>query len=105
MKKRIYKGYYGWTAETAIDLPANRVLTILTMKRSNGQLETTASVGTKDNGFVSHLVHQDYYKSLIIDSPKRVTEKVVQQQHDSVDIEALIEQVSKFYGGVLNELL
>jgi hypothetical protein len=103
MKKRVYKGHHGWTAETAIDMPDNRVLTILTMKRSGGQLETTASVGTKDNGFVSHRVHQDYHKRLIVDSPKRVTEKVVQQQHDSVDITALTEQVLKFYGEVCYE--
>ena len=97
MNTSIRKGHFGWTAETTIDLPNNRVLTITTMKRSGGSLMTTASVGTRSDGFISHMMYRDMNKVVASSNPARVTEKVVLAQHNSVEIEEIKQDAIAFY--------
>ena len=57
-------------------------LEILTTKRHNGDIATTATVTTiEPKGFVTYMMYQDYSKWLII-SNKRATEKAVRAQHE-----------------------
>lgn len=78
---QIYKSHYGWRAQTTIDLGAGRVLDFVTLKRSNGALATTAQCGTSDGNFFSFVVFQDFSERVITETPARVTEKVVADQH------------------------
>ena len=98
---RIYKDWNkNWQGKTEIDLnEANRVITISTAKRS-GLLTTTVSAGHKDGSFVSHTLYQDYYKTWVAMNPKRLTEKVITQQHNEVVIDmisSILADVKKFY--------
>ncbi len=78
---QIHKSHYGWRAQTTIDLGAGRVLDFVTLKRSNGALVTTAQCGTSDGNFFSFVVLQDFSERVITETPARVTEKVVADQH------------------------
>lgn len=77
----IYKSHYGWRAQTTIDLGAGRVLDVVTLKRSNGALVTTAQCGKSDGNFFSFVMFQDFSERVITETPARVTEKVVADQH------------------------
>ena len=100
MNTYIRKDYRGnWRAETRIDIEDNRVVTVSTYKISNGSLCTNVSVGTLNDGFISHRVFADYNKFVKQEWPKRVTEKVVSSQHDSVlsDIDSILSSITEFY--------
>ena len=95
---KIYKSHFcGWKAETQVDLEDNKLLTIVTMKRASGQLATTASVGTKNGMFVSHVMFQDYNKTIDSSSPKRFTQKLIEAQHIGTVVENIVEEVKTFY--------
>lgn len=84
------KTYHGWQAKTVIQLANSQRLEILTMKRHNGSLATTATVSTNEgNGFYSHVVYQDFSKTVYRTLPKRITKKVVEEQHNAIDIESI----------------
>ena len=77
----VRKGVRGtWEAEDSIDLVALRVLKIHTHKVSGGQLVTTATVHTKDNGFLSHMMYADFSHAITV-SKDRCTEGNVTAQH------------------------
>lgn len=78
---QIYKSHYGWQAQTTIDLDAGRVLDFVTLKHSNGALVTTATCGKSDGSFFSFVMFQDFSERVITETPARVTEKVVADQH------------------------
>lgn len=77
----IAKSHYGWRAETTVELGGNRILNFVTMKRSNGALVTTANCGRSDGNFFSFVIFQDFSERVITETPARVTEKVVTDQH------------------------
>lgn len=77
----IHKSHYGWRAQTHIDLGAGRILDVVTLKRSNGALITTAQCGKTDGNFFSFVMFQDFSERVITETPARVTEKVVTDQH------------------------
>ncbi len=97
-KSRVYKGRCGWTMETSVELGNNRQLNVLTMKRHNGDLVTSASVGIHDGDFISHRVHQDFSKRLMSEKV-RVTENRVILQHKSAieNLDDLIAEANEFY--------
>ena len=70
-----------WRAETKVMITDTIELSIVTMKRITGQLVTTATCGHVENGFVSHTVFQDYNTILDRSYPKRITKKLVEEQH------------------------
>ena len=69
-----------WCAEDTIDLVANRVLKISTHTTSSKALVTSATVHTKSNGFLSHMVYQDFSQRVIV-AHARCSEKNVAAQH------------------------
>ena len=91
--------YKHWYAITEIDLGDNLQLSIRTSKTSSGLLNTNASVGRLEGGFVSHVVYQDYSKSIKRSTPARCTSKVVEAQHMDVlkDIDAIKDAIALQY--------
>lgn len=98
MNTSYFKGYYGHQAETGMDLPDNRFLKITTMKRSSGNLATTATVGKSSGNSFSFVVFQDFTKTLV-NEKVRVTEKAVKNQHDKVleNLDALKAEIAEYY--------
>lgn len=95
---KVSKGYYGWTAESAHVIEGKQIVSLLTMKRSNGQLVTTATGMLCDGIARSTVIFQDYHKDVAVSKPGRVTEKAVTAQHESIDILAIMAEVREFYG-------
>lgn len=87
----------GWQARTFIDMGFNnRYLEIMTSKRFDGYLSTTATVCKKEDGCISFLLFQDYSKTLA-KTKTRVTEKSVLLQHHSFDWDAVMEEAMGSY--------
>ena len=100
MQTYIKKDYRGnWRASTEVVVDDNRVATITTSKSSYGLLTTHVSVGKRDGDFISHMMFQDYSKTVKSSQPKRVTEKLVSAQHDEVlaDIDWVLDDIKAFY--------
>lgn len=72
----------GHRLETEIDLGGAQVLCIHTCKSMGGSLDTTATIHHVAGGFKRHTLLEDYRSLLLITRPKRVTKKVVSEQHD-----------------------
>lgn len=89
--------YKNWFAKTDIDLPNDKLLTITTRKSNNGGLLSSASVASYEKGFLTHVMFQDFSIRLEHSNPKRVTAKVVEQQHNSINIESVKLQALAFY--------
>jgi hypothetical protein len=75
-------------------------LTISTSKQAKAII-TTASVGTREGAFVSHVMCQDYWKQLAFESCTRATAKRLQAQHDEVltKLDNIVSDVTSFYAG------
>lgn len=86
-----------WKAETVTMLNGKLQLSIRTSKSSDGALHTCASVGRVEGNFVEHFMYQDFFKTLRYVHHKRVTAKVVEQQHSEVDVTSLINEAKEFY--------
>lgn len=86
MEVSVSKGIHGWRAETCIELPNDRELCILTSKRHDGRLTSTATV------------FEDFAQTLTR-SDLRCTEKNVRAQHDMVltTIDSIKERVTAHY--------
>lgn len=81
----ITKSSYGeWRAEDTEMLNDTLKLSITTMRRSNGRVATTATVGRLEGEFITHRMYQDYNVSLWAVVYPRVTRKVVEEQHKSI---------------------
>jgi hypothetical protein len=103
MNTIIKKNYYGkWEAKSTKPLTINNreaQLNITTSVSTYGKLITTASVGWVNNNSVSHTVYEDFYTNLSVSTHKRVTSKVVAEQHSSVasNIDNIVQEVAKYY--------
>lgn len=99
----VCRNHYGdWQQSTTIPMANNRELEILTMKRSSGNLLTTASVAIinpSSNGFSSKTFEPfgDMNETLIKNRPSRVTSKVVEAQHAQVDLPEVYAKAIAFY--------
>ena len=89
--------YKKWIAKTDIDLANNKVLTISTSKNSRGVLTTYASVAIQEGAFLTHRMYQDFNILVRESFPKRVTSKVVSDQHTSIDADIIKYQAEYFY--------
>ena len=94
---KIFKSFYGWQAETTIDLENGRALQFTTMKRHGGYLVTTAQVVSVKGDFVSYTMYQDFNK-IVVSEKVRVTEKAVKAQHDKAlkEVEKLKAEIDSF---------
>jgi hypothetical protein len=89
--------YKNWRAESTVMISDTLQLSVVTMKRSSGRLLTSASVGKVERGYISHTVYQDYSKNVLVSTPKKVTCKAVEAQHQLVDMEEVVAEALKFY--------
>ncbi len=99
MKTFIAKDHYGnWQSVSQEDLNERLTLQIKTHKTHNGNLNTTASVyHDAGNGMISHAYGTDFNKMLVSKQYGRVTSKVVEQQHSTVDFEQIKAEAIAFY--------
>lgn len=89
--------YKHWIAKTDMDLPNNKILTITTRKNNNGGLLSSASVASYEKGFLTHVMFQDFNIRIKDSIPKRITAKIVEQQHNSIDFDSVKLQALVFY--------
>jgi hypothetical protein len=103
MNTIIKKNYYGkWEAKSTKPLTINNKeaqLNITTSVSTYGKLITTASVGWVNGNFVSHTVYEDFYTNLSVSTHKRVTSRIVAEQHNSVasNIDNIVQEIAKYY--------
>ena len=98
MNTTIKQDYYKhWIAKTDIDLPLGKLLTITTRKSNNGGLLSSASVASYEKGFLTHVMFQDFNIRLEHSNHKRITCKVVEQQHNTLDFDSVKLQALAFY--------
>lgn len=102
MKTRSYKNFHNqWVVETTTLLePESKFqFTINTSKRSSGYVTTSASVSkVSDDGMsTTHELFSDYNKQLSKNEYKRATLKVLEGQHNSVNIDEVIADARAFY--------
>jgi hypothetical protein len=81
MQTRTRKTPHGYMTETNIPLSDSMQLSLTTMKRSSGQLTTTAVVAIRDGQFFAHRVFHDYNKTLLSSRVARCTPKALEAQH------------------------
>ena len=103
------KSHYGWKAESAIPLEGRYEIRIITLKRFGGKLVTTANrVEVAEDGHShSYVMFGDFNESVISESPARVTEKTVNDQHGRAleQIDAIKARCAAFYAAKLSESL
>jgi hypothetical protein len=98
MKTSIKQDHYKhWIAKTDIELPNDKLLTITTRKSNNGGLLSCASVASYEKGFLTHVMYQDFSIRSEHSNPKRVTAKVVEHQHNTLDFDSVKLQALAFY--------
>lgn len=105
---RYYRNTRGWCGETTIALPGHekkKELVLNTHKHSYSPVLTTdASVHTDEGeGRRSFIIgapgEGDYMKRVILTSPKRVTEKAVQHQHERalLLLDGIVREAVEYY--------
>jgi hypothetical protein len=81
MKTIIRKSAYGtWMAETTLPLADSLHICLTTMKRSSGNITTTATVGKQNGRLFIYEPFKDFNQSLI-SSSERCTKPAVERQH------------------------
>ncbi len=96
---RVYRDHWkALHAETKIMLDDTKQLLISTSKSLSGMLVTSAYVGHIKDGMISFMPFQDFNESRVAQSrPSRVTEKVILEQHNSIDFDAVTQRAKAFY--------
>ena len=84
---------------TMLDEERSLQLTITTTRNSSKQLVSYALVDTvnKDTNTTSHIVHSDFYINIASSSPKRLTLKLVEEQHSCINTDIVVNQAKEFY--------
>lgn len=96
--KVVYKNIFNhWEAKTTLELDDVHVLTILTMRHYGRGVRTNASVSKNEHGMLVHMLHQDFSQELELANPPRLTEKVVKEIHNQINIESVIQTALCFY--------
>ena len=96
MNTLIRRSSYGtWMAETTLPLANDLHICLTTMKRSSGNITTTATVGKQNGRLFIYEPFKDFNQSLI-SSSERCTKQAVERQHtaaiamlDSIRTQAL----------------
>lgn len=97
---RLYRDHWKVLhAETQIMIDETKQLSITTSKNQSGMLVTRASVmHVQPDGSMACVLLQDFSESRVAQSrPGWVTEKVVLEQHNSVDMGAVTKRAKAFY--------
>lgn len=99
MNTRTRKTHHGYMTETNIPLSDSMQLSLTTMKRSSGNLTTTAVVMIRDGQFFSHRMFHDYNKTLLTSRVARCTPKALETQHAQAlqNLDVIRETVNHHY--------
>lgn len=94
------KNHYGrWETRTTEMISDTLELNIFTAKLSKeSPLRTIVSVGTKDGMVTKFEPGLDYYSVWVTSSPLRLTSKVVEDQHFSMDFSVIRRTALEHYG-------
>lgn len=89
IETRIFRDRDGWNATSEMDLTGDQLLKIRSYRNDRGLLRTSATVHTKVEGGLRHIMGfgtsgGDFSETLVVTKPARVTEKVISAQHESV---------------------
>lgn len=78
---KIFKSCYGtWMAESFLPFKENKKICVTTMKRSSGNIATTAKVGIQEDYFFTFSPFTDFNQTLI-QSSERCTKPAIERQH------------------------
>ena len=106
---RVYRDHWKkWQARTSIKFAepvtvrgdtGHRVLNLSTYRTDRGLLVTRANVALAHGGMETTALFQDYSKTVLTASPKRVTEGDIRAQHEQAKalIPQLTGEVAAFY--------
>ncbi len=105
MQTRIYRNHYNrLNIKSTKFLTINgkkATLSIHTSKVESGYLTTSKSISwpSEDGYSETHAVFQDFYKTAAKSKPARVTEKVVNEQHNQVlqTLNTIEQEVAEHY--------
>ena len=86
-----------WQATSSKELGDNRRLNLRTSKNVNGALVTSGSVCKTDGIWETHEMYKDFSRVYERTQPKRVTAKVVEQQHLNHNLERIALDAVQFY--------
>ena len=90
-----------WVVKSTILLDEDKhlELKVYTAKGSSGNLTTYASVDTvsEDGNSTMHMPFIDYSKRLLFTKHKRVTLKIVEEQHAMIDWDSIIAEAKAHY--------
>ena len=86
-----------WQAVSSKELGDNKRLNLRTAKNVNGALVTSASVCKTDGIWETHRMYEDFSRVYERTEPKRVTAKVVEQQHLNHSLEQIALDAIEFY--------
>lgn len=101
IETRVSKSIRGkWGAKSELMLTDTIQLSISTHAVHSGELITSASVGHLEGNFVSHMMYQDYSKTISRSNPARCTAKWVENQHTTAlsHLEHVLAEVRLQYG-------
>jgi len=103
---RVTKGFYGWVAKTVTKKPVKGYdWEITTMKRSSGDLVTTANGGKYEDGdgytTFTFSPFEDPSLRLMLSTPRMVNEKAVTKQHEEA-VQIFMEKIKEMKG---NEMM
>jgi hypothetical protein len=101
MKTQTFKSMRGWQSVTVIPAPEigpNRIIEILTMKRSDGTLTSSASVQKVEFGYQTFMMAGDYRVALIVTKTRATEKTVAAQQAQALEmLPQVIERAVSFY--------
>ena len=102
MNTRTRKTHQGYMTETNIPLSDSMQLSLTTMKRSSGQLTTTAVVTIREGQFFTHRMFHDYSKTLLSSRVARCTTKALETQHAQVlqNLDVIRETIDHHYATI-----
>lgn len=86
-----------WVTSTKVMIDNNKQLTIRTSKNNTGVLYSNASVATLEGDFFTHVIYQDFSKTLQKMPVKRVTEQSNIKFHLLIDLEKVVNEAKQFY--------
>jgi hypothetical protein len=99
MQTRTRKTSHGYMTETNIPLSDSMQLSLTTMKRSSGNITTTAVVTIREGQFFTHRVFHDYNKTLLTSRVARCTPKILESQHEQAlqSLDAIKDTIDHHY--------
>lgn len=84
---------------TMLDEERSLQLTVTTNRYCGKQLVSYAAVDTvnKETNITSHSIYSDFYNKVTASNPKRLTLKLVEAQHNTLDLASIVQDAIEFY--------